>query len=107
MKGMGGGMQQIMKQANQMQNRMKKVQEELASLTFDGSSGGGAVLVTVNGDSLIQTITIQPEVWEAGDREILQDMVITATNEAIKVAKDTCQKEMDKVTGGFPMPGMF
>lgn len=107
MKGMGGGMQQLMRQANQMQNRMKKIQEELSSREFEGSSGGGAVLVKVNGDSLIQTIIIQSEVLEAGDVEMLQDMVMTAANEAIKMAKEVSQKEMDKITGGLSVPGMF
>ena len=107
MKGMGGGMQQLVRQANQMQNRMKKIQEELSFREFEGSSGGGAVLVKVNGDSLIQTIIIQSEVLEAGDVEMLQDMVMTAANEAIKMAKEVSQKEMDKITGGFSVPGMF
>ena len=107
MKGMGGGMQQLMRQANQMQNRMKKVQEELASQEFEGSSGGGAVLVKVNSDSIIQSITIQPEVLEGGDKEMLQDMIMVATNDAIQKAKDILQKEMDKVTDGFSMPGIF
>lgn len=108
MKGMGGGMQQLVRQANQMQNRMKKVQQELSSLEFEGSSGGGAVIVKVNSDSIIQAIEIQPDVLEAGDVEMLQDLVMTAANEAIKVAKEAYQKEVDKVTGsGFPFPGML
>ncbi|MEN0058738.1 MAG: YbaB/EbfC family nucleoid-associated protein [Bdellovibrio sp.] len=107
MKGMPGGMAQLMKQANQMQMRMKKVQEDLAKQEYEASSGGGAVKVKVNGDHNILSLTIDPEVLKAGDVEILQDMIITATNEAIKTARDTSAKEMEKVTGGLNIPGMF
>ncbi len=106
-KGFGGGMQQLMKQANQMQNRMKKLQDELKEREFEGSAGGGGVTVKVNGDNLITNIAIQEAVFTEGDREMLQDLILAATNDAIKLAKDTSQKEMDKITGGFNMPGMF
>lgn len=107
MKGMPGGMAQLMKQANQMQIRMKKVQEDLAKREFEGTSGGGAVKVKVNGEHTLTALTIDPEVMKSGDVEILQDMVLTATNEAIKIAKETNSKEMEKITGGLPIPGMF
>ncbi len=107
MKGMPGGMAQLMKQANQMQMRMKKVQEEMAKREFEGTSGGGAVKVKVNGEHLIVGLTIDPEVIKSGDAEMLQDLILTATNDAIKTAKDTNNKEMEKVTGGMPVPGMF
>lgn len=107
MKGLPGGMAQLMKQANQMQMRMKKAQEELAKATYEGTSGGGAVKVTVTGDNLISAIAIDPEVIKAGDAEMLQDMVMTATNDAMKKAKETSAKEMEKITGGMNIPGMF
>lgn len=107
MKGMPGGMAQLMKQANQMQMRMKKVQEDLAKREFEGTSGGGAVKVKVNGEHMLTAMTIDPEVMKSGDVEMLQDMILTATNEAIKIAKDTNSKEMEKITGGLPIPGMF
>lgn len=107
MKGMNGGMAQLMKQANQMQMRMKKLQEELAQRTYQGTSGGEAVKVTVNGDHLVQKIEIDPEVVKSGDVEMLQDLIAAATNDAIKVAKDTSAKEMEKITGGMNIPGMF
>ena len=107
MKGFGGGMAQLMKQANQMQMKMKKAQEELAQQTFDGTAGGGAVKVTVNGDHLIKSIHIQPDVMKAGDVEMLQDLIMAATNDAVKVAKDTMSKEMEKITGGMGIPGLF
>ncbi len=107
MKGLSGGMAQLMKQANQMQLKMKKTKEELAKLEFEGSSGGGGVTVKVNGDYKLLALTINPEVMKAGDVEMLQDLVLTATNEALKVAKETTSKEMEKITGGMGIPGLF
>lgn len=107
MKGFSGGMGQLMKQANQMQMRMKKAQEDIAKMEFDGSSGGGAVKVKVNGDYKILKMDINEEVMKSGDVEMLQDLVMTAVNDAIKTAKDTSAKEMEKITGGMNIPGMF
>jgi nucleoid-associated protein EbfC len=105
--GGGGGMQALMRQANQMQAKMKKLQEELAEKEYEGSSGGGAVKVVVKGDTTVKSVVIQADVFSAGDREMLQDLVVSATNEALKVAKTTSDQEMAKITGGFSMPGMF
>lgn len=107
MKGFGGGMQQLMRQANQMQSKMKKLQEELAEREFEGSSGGGAVTVKVTGSQVLASVTIDEEVMKSGDVDMLQDLILTATNDALKVSKDTSEQEMSKITGGFPMPGMF
>ncbi len=106
MKGFGGGMQGLMRQANQMQARMKKAQEELATREFEGTSGGGAVKVVVFGDNRLKAVEIQPEVISGDDREMLQDLIVTATNEALRVAKTTSEQEMAKITGGFSLPGM-
>ena len=103
----GGGMQQLMKQANQMQNRMKKLQDELAQREYEGSSGGGAVKLIVNGEYFISKVEINEEVMSPEEKEMLQDMILTATNEAIKTAKETSEKEMSKITGGLGIPGMF
>jgi DNA-binding YbaB/EbfC family protein len=107
MKGLPGGMQALMKQANQMQLKMKKVQEELATKEFEGTSGGGAVQVKVTGDNKLVKVTISPDVMKSNDVEMLQDLILAATNDAIRLAKETSQKEMDKVTGGLNIPGMF
>ena len=108
MKGFGaGGMAQLMKQANHMQLKMKKLQEELAQKTYEGTSGGGAVKVTVNGENQIKAIEIQDDVFKSGDKDMLQDMVLTAANDALKVAKETSAKEMEKITGGMNIPGLF
>lgn len=107
MKGLGGGMAQLMKQANQMQMKMKKVQEELAKAEYEGTSGGGAVKAKVNGDCKIIALTISEDVFKAGDAEMLQDMIMAAVNDGVKTAKETSQKEMEKITGGMGVPGLF
>lgn len=107
MPGMSGGMAQLMKQANQMQMKMKKAQEEIAKMEFEGTSGGEAVKVKVSGEHLLMSIQIDGEVMKAGDAEMLQDMIVTAANDAIKKAKETSAKEMEKITGGAGIPGLF
>ncbi len=99
------GMAGLMKQANQMQMKMKKLQEELATREFSGTSGGGAVTAKVNGDNKVLALAIDAEVMKAGDVEMLQDLVMSAVNEALKVAKETSSQEMSKVTGGMSLPG--
>ncbi len=103
--GGGGGMQALMRQANQMQNKMKKLQEEFAAREFEGTSGGGAVKVMALGNYQIKSVILNPETLE--DQEMLQDLILTATNEALKLVKSTYDQEMSKLTGGFSMPGMF
>lgn len=105
MKGMMGGMAGLMKQANQMQMKMKKMQEELATREFTGTSGGGAVSAKVNGDNKVLSLEINPEVMKAGDAEMLQDLVISAVNDALKNAKEVSGQEMSKITGGMNFPG--
>lgn len=107
MKGMPGGMQKFIQQANQLQSKIKKLQEELATREFEATSGGGAVTVKVNGDNKVLGLAIKDEVMKSGDVEMLQDLVLTAVNEALRVAKETCDSEMNKLTGGFSMPGMM
>ena len=107
MKGFSGGMAQLMKQANQMQTRMKKTQDELAKHEYEASSGGGAVTVKVNGEYKMMSLTINNDVMKSGDVEMLQDLILTATNEAVKIARETSQKEMEKITGGMNVPGLF
>ena len=105
MKGMMGGMAGLMKQANQMQMKMKKLQEELATREFSGTSGGGAVTAKVNGDNKVLALVITPDVMKAGDVEMLQDLVTSAVNDALKTAKETSSQEMSKITGGLNVPG--
>lgn len=107
MKNFGGGMAQLMKQANQMQMKIKKLQEELSKAEYESSAGGGAVKAKVNGDHKITALTISADLMSSGDAEMLQDMVMLAVNDAMKVAKDTSSKEMEKITGGMGVPGLF
>ena len=104
--GGGGGMQALMRQANQMQARMKKAQDELAGRSFEATSGGGAVKITMQGDYSVKSVDIQAEVISAGDQEMLQDLLVTAINEAVRTVKTTSEAEMAKITGGFSVPGM-
>jgi|SRR6185312_3126775 len=106
MKNFGGGMAQLMKQANQMQLKMKKAQEELNQRTFEGSAGGGAVKITATGDNLIKSVVISDDVAKSGDKDMLQDLIVVAANEALKTAKETHAKEMEKITGGLNIPGL-
>ncbi len=105
MRNMPGGMQNFLKQAQQMQNKMAKVQEELAAKTVEATSGGGAIKVTMTGQQQISAIVISPDA--AGDAEMLQDLVMTAVNDAVKQSKAMAEEEMGKVTGGMSIPGMF
>ncbi len=105
--GMGGGMAQLMKQANQMQMKMKKAQDELAKKEYEGSAGGGAVKALVNGEYFIVSINIQDDLIKSGDSEMLQDLIKVAVNDATQKAKKTSQEEMEKITGGLGVPGLF
>lgn len=105
--GSGGGMQNIMRQVNQLQIKMKKLQEELAEQTYEGTSGGGAVVAKMKGESKLIGLALSADAMKSGDTELLQDMIISAVNDAIKKAKDTHAAEMEKITGGAGIPGMF
>lgn len=104
--GMQGGMANLMRQANQLQMKMKKAQEELALREYEGTSGGGAVTVKVRGEHEVVALKINEDVMKSGDVEMLQDLVLTATNDALKKAKETSAAEMEKLTGGMNFPGM-
>ncbi len=97
----------MMKQAKMMQKKMKKIQEELKTMEFEASSGGGAVRVKVNGDQEIKEVKINSEMVDAEDLEMLEDMVMVAVNDAINQAKEESQKKMASLTGGMNIPGLF
>ncbi|UCD66087.1 MAG: YbaB/EbfC family nucleoid-associated protein [Deltaproteobacteria bacterium] len=100
-------MNEIMKQAQQMQQRMSQVQNELAGRTVTASVGGGMVEVTVNGKNELLSVQIDKEVINPEDQEMLQDLIVSAVNEGIKKAQDMAQAEMRKITGGMSIPGIF
>ena len=96
----------IMKQAQKMQAQIAKVQEELAQKTVEASAGGGMITVVVNGKQDILSIKIEPEVIDAKDVEMLQDLVVAAVNEALKKSQEMVSEEMRKITGGLQIPGL-
>lgn len=106
MKARNNSMQALMKQANQMQIKMKKTQEDLAAKEYTASSGGDGVKATANGLNKITKIEINPEVISSSDAEMLQDLVVSAVNEALNLAKKEYDNEMSKITGGLNL-GMF
>lgn len=102
-----GNMNGMMKQVQQMQKQMEKMQEELELREIDTTSGGGAVKVTVNGKKEILKLEIQPDVVDAEDMEMLQDLIMVAINDALKQADEMMSREMGKLTGGLNIPGLF
>ena len=98
-----GNMQQIMKQAQKMQADLQKKQEEAANTEFEVSAGGGAVVVKATGAKEIKEILIKKEVVDPDDIEMLQDLVLTAINEALRKADDMMQDGLE----GFNIPGLF
>jgi DNA-binding YbaB/EbfC family protein len=97
----------LMKQAQEMQAKMAKLQEELANKEVEGSSGGGMVTVKMNGQQEVLSIHIEPEVYDDGDREMLEDLIVAAINEARRLSLELAKGEMSKLTGGMPIPGLF
>jgi DNA-binding YbaB/EbfC family protein len=105
MKGMPN-MGQLMKQAQQIQTKMAKLQEDLGDRTVEASSGGGMVMVVANGRQEILSIKIEQEVIDPDDAEMLQDLIMAAVNDALTRAKDMVNEEMGKLTKGMNIPGM-
>ncbi len=100
MKGLGN----ILKQAQQVQEQMVRIQEELAQKKVEATSGGGMVTVEVNGQQEILSVKIDPEVIKPDEREMLEDLVLAAVNEGMRKAKDLIKEEMAKVAGGLSLP---
>ncbi len=96
----------IMKQAQKIQAQIAKVQEELAQKTIEASAGGGMVTVVVSGKQEVVSIKIEPEVVDAKDMEMLQDLVVAAVNEALRKSQEMVSEEMRKITGGLNIPGL-
>jgi DNA-binding YbaB/EbfC family protein len=100
---MGG----FVKQAQRMQNQLTKIQDSLAETEVEATSGGGAVTAVVNGRQELVRIVIAPEAVDPSDVEALQDLVLAAVNLAMKNAQEMIQSEVNKVTGGLSIPGLF
>ncbi len=105
--GGAGNMNQMIKQAQKMQEDMASLQEDLENREYTATSGGGMVEVTVDGKHLIKSIKIKPEAVDPDDSEMLEDLITVAVNEAIGNAIKTSEEEMGAITGGLNMPGLF
>ncbi|MCD6186984.1 MAG: YbaB/EbfC family nucleoid-associated protein [Desulfuromusa sp.] len=104
---MAKGLGNIMKQAQQMQAKIARVQQELEDKEVEASAGGGMVTARANGKQQLLELKIEKDVVDPEDIEMLQDLVLAAVNEAIKKSQEMIQEEMSKVTGGMNIPGMF
>ncbi len=102
----GMNMQQIMKQAQKMQEQLAAAQESLKDVTVDASAGGGMVKATVSGDLELVSIKIDPDALDPEDVDLLQDMIVAAVNEAIRGISEVAGKQMSSITGGLNIPGM-
>jgi len=96
----------IMEQAKTMQEKMAKIQQDLAQKTITGSSGGGMILVTVNGQGDIISISIEKAVIDPNESDMLQDLIVAATNDAIRKSRELSKQEMAQLTGGLNIPGL-
>ena len=103
----GGNMQQLLKQAQKMQQDIARIQAELEEKEVVATAGGGMVTVTVTGKKRVKAVAIKPEAVDPNDVEMLQDLVLAAVNEAMAQADALAEQEMAKATGGMGMPGMF
>ncbi|MBI4402027.1 MAG: YbaB/EbfC family nucleoid-associated protein [Nitrospirae bacterium] len=102
-----GNIGNIMKQAQAMQDQLAKIQEQAAAKTVDGTAGGGMVTVTASGAMQIVAVKIDPEVVKSGDVDMLQDLIVAASNDALRKARDMMAEEMKAITGGLKIPGLF
>jgi len=100
-------MQQIMRQAQKMQKKMEEAQEEAANQIVEASAGGGMVSVKVNGKQELLEISIEKDVINPDDVEMLQDLIVAAVNEGMKKAQQVMQDKLQGITGGLNIPGMF
>ncbi len=106
----GGGAQnvnQMIKQAQKMQDQITELQEEIEARDFTATAGGGAVEVTLSGKKTIKELILKPEIVDPEDIEMLQDLIISAVNEAVNNIENTTEAEMGKITGGVSLPGLF
>ena len=109
-KNMGGGaqnMNSMIKQAQKMQDQITELQEDIEARDFSATAGGGAIEVVLTGKKTIKSLTLKPEVVDPEDIEMLQDLIISAVNEAVNNIESTTEAEMSQITGGVSLPGLF
>ena len=96
----------VMRQAQQLQAKMERIQQELEEATVEASSGGGAVTVVITGQQRVESVKISPEAIDPADVEMLEDLVLTAMNEALTKSKELAASRLGAVTGGLKIPGL-
>ncbi|MFP5343303.1 MAG: YbaB/EbfC family nucleoid-associated protein [Candidatus Limnocylindria bacterium] len=99
-------MANLQRMAQQMQQEMLRIQDELASAIVDGSAGGGVVTATVTGKQELVSVTIDPSAVDPDDVDMLQDLVVAAVNDALRASRELAEQKMGAVTGGLRLPGM-
>jgi len=104
---MSKGLAQIMRQAQMMQQKMSKLQEDAGQQTAEATAGGGVVAATVNGKNQIVSLVIKREAVDPDDVEMLQDLIVAAVNEALAKVHADMAEQMSKITGGLNVPGLF
>ncbi|WP_022657044.1 YbaB/EbfC family nucleoid-associated protein [uncultured Desulfovibrio sp.] len=100
-------MNDILRQAQVMQSKLTKLQQEMAERSYEAASGGGMVKAEVSGKQELRKLTIDPKTLEGGDVEMLQDLILAAVNEAGRIARETMEREMNNISGGIKLPGVF
>lgn len=100
-------MNDLVRQATVIQNKIAALRQEAANTNYEASSGGGIVKATVSGAQEVKALVIDPKALEDGDVEMLQDLVISAINEAIRISKESLEREMTNLSGGIRLPGIF
>ena len=100
-------MNDILRQAQVMQHKLAKLQQEAAERNYEATSGGGMVKAVVSGKQELRSISIDPKALESGDVEMLQDLILAAVNEAGRIARETLEREMSAISGGIKLPGVF
>ena len=100
-------MNDILRQAQVMQQKIAKLQQEMGDHDFEAASGGGMVKAVVSGKQELRRLTIDPKALEGGDVEMLQDLLVAAVNEAGRIARESMEREMSSISGGIKLPGMF
>lgn len=100
-------MNDILRQAQVMQSKLTKLQQEMAERSYEAASGGGMVKAEVSGKQELRKLTIDPKALEGGDVEMLQDLILAAVNEAGRIARETMEREMNSISGGIRLPGVF
>ena len=104
---MKGGLNNIMRQAQRMQSKISDIQEEIGEEAFEASTGGGVVTATVNGNQEVLSVELDPEVMDPEDVEMVEEMITGAVNQALEKASEKMNEEIEKVTGGMNLPGLF